>query len=462
MHFGTIIARSLNMKNVITSSVLSVRKNWHYAWIIILIAAIMHMAGGSIRQAFGVLIVPMETQFGWSPVSSTLAYALASVVGALLAPISGIATDRFGARKVILVGILFFFLGSMVTGAASNVWHIWLSYGLGLGVAQAAFNVPIITAATYWFRTNLGLGIGLLQASHGLGPAVLAIVVSFLINSVEWRATFWAIGVFGVIIMLILMLFFRNKPSDMGIRAFGAPATEEIAPDVSPAIAAIRSKAYRMAMQATMTFWKLVAVHGLGCIGHSIIIIYVIPMAIKQGIDPLAAAGILTTLVAVSVLTRFLTPVCADYLGARKMMVAMFVLQGLPVLMLFWTQELWQFYLFAVIFGFGYGGEGSAFPIINRQYYGRGPMGRSFGWQQFGAGSGMAIGAWGGGALFVLAGSYTLTILVSVGASLLGALIIFSMEPDNTVLIPSWEDSLPSEARSDFQVAPNSAGASAD
>ena len=261
------------MKNVITSSVLSVRKNWHYAWIIILIAAIMHMAGGSIRQAFGVLIVPMETQFGWSPVSSTLAYALASVVGALLAPISGIATDRFGARKVILVGILFFFLGSMVTGAASNVWHIWLSYGLGLGVAQAAFNVPIITAATYWFRTNLGLGIGLLQASHGLGPAVLAIVVSFLINSVEWRATFWAIGVFGVIIMLILMLFFRNKPSDMGIRAFGAPATEEIAPDVSPAIAAIRSKAYRIAMQGTMTFWKLVAVHGLGCIGHSIIII---------------------------------------------------------------------------------------------------------------------------------------------------------------------------------------------
>ena len=143
-------------------------------------------------------------------------------------------------------------------------------------------------------------------------------------------------------------------------------------------------------------------------------------------------------------------------------MVAMFVLQGLPVLMLFWTQELWQFYLFVVIFGFGYGGEGAAFPIINRQYYGRGPMGRSFGWQQFGAGSGMAIGAWGGGALFVLAGSYTLTILVSVGASLLGALIIFSMEPDNTVLIPSWEDSLPSEARSDFQVAPNSAGASAD
>ena len=116
MHFGTIIARYLSMRNIITGSISSVRNNWHYAWIIILIAGIMHMAGGSIRQAFGVLIVPLETEFGWSPVSSTLAYALASVVGALLAPISGMATDRYGARKVILVGVAFFFLGSMVTG----------------------------------------------------------------------------------------------------------------------------------------------------------------------------------------------------------------------------------------------------------------------------------------------------------------------------------------------------------
>ena len=86
-----------------TSGSPRMRPSIHYAWIIILIAAVMHMAGGSIRQAFGVLIVPMEIQFGWSPISSTLAYALASIVGALLAPISGIATDRFDA----MTGTLF-------------------------------------------------------------------------------------------------------------------------------------------------------------------------------------------------------------------------------------------------------------------------------------------------------------------------------------------------------------------
>ena len=161
------------------------------------------------------------------------------------------------------------------------------------------------------------------------------------------------------------------------------------------------------------------------------------------------AAGILTTLVSVSVLTRFLTPVVAEYLGAKRAMATMFLLQGLPLLMLFWTQEVWQFYLFAVVFGLGYGGEGSAFPIINRQYFGRGPMGRSFGWQQFGAGTGMAFGAWIGGALFAVFGSYSPTIILSAAASVTGAIVLLTMEPTTRLLIPTWEDLLPSEAQAE-------------
>ncbi len=421
----------------------------HYAWIIIAIAAAMHMAGGSIRQTFGVLIVPFEVQFGWNPASSVLAYSLASMVGALLAPISGIATDHYGARKVILVGIVFFFFGAIFTGFASQVWHIWISFGIGLGVAQAAFNVPILAAATYWFRTRLGLGIGLLQASHGVGPAVMIILVSLIISSVDWRLAFLTLGTLGALAMLGLMLFFRNRPSDMGLRAYGAPDTEPVRQRLDPIIEQMRAKAYRVSMQGTSAFWKLAGVHFLGCVGHSIVIIYVIPMAIRAGVDSLAAAGILTTLVSVSVLTRFLTPVTAEYLGAKRTMATMFLLQGLPVLMLFWTQEVWQFYLFAVIFGLGYGGEGSAFPIINRQYFGRGPMGRSFGWQQFGAGTGMAFGAWIGGALFAVFGSYSPTIILSTAASATGAIILLSMEPTARLLIPNWEDSLPPEARAE-------------
>ncbi|MCH8279430.1 MAG: MFS transporter [Chloroflexi bacterium] len=417
----------------------------HYAWIIIAIAAFMHMAGGSVRQAFGVLVVPLQQDMGWSPASITLAYALGSIVGAAMAPLSGIATDRFGARVVIVAGILFFFLGAIITGAANQVWHLWISYGIFLGVAQACFSVPILTVATAWFRTRLGVGIGLLQAAHGLGPAVMAVFLSALISALTWKIAFWLIGLSASTVMIGLMLFFRNEPSDVGLRPYGAAATEPAGKKADPAEQKQRARAFLVSMQGTNAFWQLVAVHFLGCVGHAIVIIYIIPIAVTAGINMVSASGILGTLMAVSVLTRFLTPVVADYLGAKRAMATMFVLQGLPVLMLFWTQELWQFYLFAVIFGIGYGGEGSAFPIINRQYFGRGPMGRSFGWQQAGAGTGMAVGGWIGGVLYLIFGSYDITVILSVLASMGGAALILSMPPTAKLLIPNWEDASPSD-----------------
>ena len=422
----------------------------HYAWIVIAIAAVMHMAGGSIRQAFGVLIVPLQEDMGWSPATVTLAYALASITGALLAPISGICTDRYGARKVIMAGVVTFAAGALLTGVVSEVWHLWISYGLFLGVASACFNVPILTTATYWFRTHLGYGVGLLQAAHGLGPAVMAILISVLITGASWKIAFWSVGIIGGTVMLLLMAFFRNRPSDIGIRAFGAPESESPAVERDPVLERLRVKAFRTSMQSTTTFWKLVGIHFLGCVGHSIVIIYIIPIAVLAGMEQVAAAGVLSTLALVSVTTRFLAPVISDYIGARGTMATAFVWQGLPVLMLFWAHEPWQFYTFAVIFGIGYGGEGSAFPVINRQYFGRGPMGSSFGWQAFGAGAGMAMGAWLGGALFWLLGSYSITIIVSTLTSVAGAFLIMSMEPTSRILIPNWEDSL--------SVAPAAAG----
>ena len=88
-------------------------------------------------------------------------------------------------------------------------------------------------------------------------------------------------------------------------------------------------------------------------------------------------------------------------------------------------------------------------------------MGRSFGWQQFGAGSGMAFGAWVGGVLFGFLETYSATIVLSIAASVAGALILLSMESTGRLLIPDWEDSLPAEARTDTrtEARPRTSGA---
>ena len=129
-------------------------------------------------------------------------------------------------------------------------------------------------------------------------------------------------------------------------------------------------------------------------------------------------------------------------------MAVCFSLQTFPVLMLLFANDLWMFYLFAVIFGIGIGGEMTAFPIINRQYYGNAPMGTTYGWQLLGGGMGMALGLVLGGFLWTYTGNYAGAVWLSFGLSLVGVISIVALPTTSHHLIPHWEAVLPPEARS--------------
>ena len=171
-------------------------------------------------------------------------------------------------------------------------------------------------------------------------------------------------------------------------------------------------------------------------------------IAVDRGVASGIAAGTFVTLSVVSSITRFAVPVMADRVGSKWVMGVCFFLQVAPVFILFFAHDAWMFYLFAALFGIGFGGEMSAFPIINRQYYGSAPIGTTYGWQMMGAGIGMAAGALVGGQLRDLTGDFNATIALSIVLSLAGVVSIFLLPATNRHQLPHWEDSLPQEARS--------------
>ena len=125
------------------------------------------------------------------------------------------------------------------------------------------------------------------------------------------------------------------------------------------------------------------------------------------------------------------------------------LLQGFPVLMLFWADSPWQFFLFSAIFGLGFGGEWTGYLVINRQYYGNGPMGALYGWQNTGSLLAHAFVSWAAGMMVALTNSYTAILMFSLATSLGGAVMVAALEPTSQRLIPAnWEEDLPAEARS--------------
>ena len=100
-----------------------------------------------------------------------------------------------------------------------------------------------------------------------------------------------------------------------------------------------------------------------------------------------------------------------------------------------------------MLFGLGFGGEMSAYLVVNRQYFGTGPLGTFYGYEIMGAMIGHAVATFLGGLVIEAIGSFNPALWMSMAFSMVGVLAVLTLESSRQVLIPDWEDSLPPDAR---------------
>ena len=460
----------------------------HYAWVIVILTALMRLVSSSFRMSFPALVPFIAVGFGWEVWLITLAFSLQWVISGAFGPPAGWLGDRYGARFTMTVGAMLYIVGMILTGFMTEIWHLFLFFGIILSASMGIFQVPLTVAVTSWFRKHLGIGMGLLQSSQGFGPVVALPIMLGLVTwfsagaGAQWsrwlpldggpdvlgiRMAFWIPGIIGGIVLLLLTRVFYNSPEDVGLRQLGddgaTPARR--APTSGPG-AKERTRVFLRQVRKTPAFWNLIGIHYWGCAGHSIIIVF-LPQTIVAALEPqwndlpagdpallvagAIAGGAAATMSIVSTVTRFGVPIAADLLGSKWVMATCFFLQVVPVLVLLVAVEfypaVWMFYLFAVLFGIGFGGEMSAFPIINRQYYGNAPIGTTYGFQMMGAGAGMACGAGLGALLLALTGGYTATVALSFIMSLIGVVAIMFLPTTHHHQLPDWEQRLPAELR---------------
>ena len=436
----------------------------HYSWIIISILATVQVFASSISMAAGIMVPPLndaEGDFGWSLGTIGLVIASYYLFGAMYAPITGWLGDRYGSRRMLLAAATMYIVSMFLLSQVTAIWHFFVFFGILLSLTQSLAMVPLMAAVSGWFRRRLGVGVGLLWGAGGAGTAVMAPVIGGFIEAMGWQSTFMLIGAIGGGTMLCLVPFMRNKPADIGIQPYGARPADAPMIVRDKTVDRVRQKVFNQHTRKTKPFWNLPLIHALGCAGHGTVLIYVIPMAIDRGaFSSLAQAGIILTIIAlISVISRIVTPIMAEAYGTRKMMAASLSIQAITVFMLFWSHDAWSFYLFAAIFGIGFGGEWTGYLVINRQYYGEGPMGTVYGWQTTGALMGHAVATGLAGLVVYVTGSFNVVMAISVGFSSLGVVVIGMLDDTSHVLIPNWEDDVP---QLEAQTNPNLETATAD
>ena len=408
---------------------------YHYAWIIVLICAVVQMVGAALRIGFGVLVDPLVEIFGWSPGSIGLAYALMSIITAFSSPIAGLLCFKIGCKKTMIWGTILFFIGMIWISQISQIWELYVSYGLVFGVAQAFLLVPAVPIVSNWFDKYLGLGTGLMMGAWSLGPAISVQILAIFFETYGWRNSFIIIGITGTLVLLIFLFFLKDTPHEIKKLPYGFSKKKKNINDRNFSL--LEQKNIQRLIYKKNEFWNLINIHFLGCVSHSIILVGIIPMGINAGLSSLSAAGILTTLSVISIISRVITPIIADKYGSKPIMFFSLFGQGIGALILLDATQTWEFYTFAVLWAIPYGGEGAAFPIINRQYFGKFPIGTTYGWQVFGAGLGMALGGILPGIIYDLNNNYNLAIILSALFSIFASIIILFLKNTKKEIIPT-------------------------
>ncbi len=192
----------------------------HYAWIVFAVTFITLLAASGIRSTPGVLMVPLEGEFGWSRATISLAVSINLVLFGFVGPFAAAMMDRWGIRPVVAGALLLIAAGAALTTLMTVPWQLYLLWGIvvGLGAGTMA-TVFAATVANRWFVRRRGLVVGLLTAASATGQLIFLPFLGWLAQERGWRYVSLTVAICTLAVVPLVLVFLRDRPEDAGIES---------------------------------------------------------------------------------------------------------------------------------------------------------------------------------------------------------------------------------------------------
>ena len=413
------------------------KKKIFYGWWIVAATNLICMIGfGTWLYCFGVFFKPMMNEFAWTRAQTALAYSFRGIQGGFSAPVVGWAVDKYGPRIVVFCGGVVAGLGFVLMYYIDSLWSFYLIYGIVLSIGMSAMlYIPAMTAIANWFIRMRSRALSLLAVGAGIGGFVCAPAATLLISRYGWRVSFVIIGVAIWVVTLPLSLVLRQRPEDMGLRPDGDPSEDEhehenvtFAAEKGLAASLERDWTLREAL-SSRTFWILAFAFFLASATHGTVTVHAVPAFTDAGISPEKAALSLGLATLLSIIGRLVFGWLGDFISKRYLYVVTYSIEAMGVLALMNAHGPGSIYLFAALFGIGFGGTIPLNPAIRGEYFGRAAFGKIQGFMAPMMMMGSVLGAPFVGYLFDVQGTYKSGFLVIALLQFLAAATIFFARP---------------------------------
>jgi MFS family permease len=392
-----------------------------YGWVMVAVTVVVLIGATGVRSASGVMILPMQGEMGWSLSTLSAAASIGLLIFGLTAPFSGALMDRFGPRKMVLLGLGLLGVSLVASARMVQQWQLFLFWGILAGIGSGLIGTVLgATVAARWFVAQRGLVTGIFGAAGSAGQLIFLPLLMQLVLSVGWRTTIIIMAVIMAVLIIPVFLLLRDDPADIGVRPLGVSLeTPIVAAPPAPGMLATMQDAIR-----TQEFWLLAGTFFVcGFTSAGLIGTHLIPYAVDCGIAEITAAGMLALMGAMNFVGTLASGWLTDRYDPRKLLAIYYSLRGLSLLMLPFITTPTGLAFFAILFGLDY--IATVPPTIGlvADTFGRRKVGVIYGWVFCSHHIGAALAAWLGGVTRESMGSYAIAFVAAGALAVLAGLL---------------------------------------
>jgi len=400
------------------------KERLHYSWVMVILTSVAMIAYAPVVYTFGVFLQPLTAEFGWERGALSGVFSLQMLLIGILSIFVGRLTDKYGPRIFVTLGGLLTSIGFLLMSQVNLLWQVYLNWGFIMGIGGGCFYIAIMSTVPKWFAKRTGVAVGITVAGMGLGAVISPPIIQWLISIYGWQRPFIILSIALFVIIIPLAQFMRHSPQRMGIKPYGDVG--DTIGDKLPLLSAAEGISFTQAVK-TSRFWffGLVIFCALFCI--QVIIVHVVPYAVDVGVPAIVAAGVLSIAAGSSVVGRLTIGLITDRLGGRLALSFCVILITLSLICLLFIHDVWMFYAFAVVFGFGYGGVVVLTTIVTAELYGLTSLGMMLGIFSFYDTAGGILGPPLAGSIFDATGSYSLAFLICVVLGMLAIILSLTL-----------------------------------
>ncbi|MCZ2820735.1 MFS transporter [Modestobacter sp. VKM Ac-2977] len=374
------------------------------AWSVVAAAFVAMFTSFGVAYSFGAFLLPMSAELGSGPGGTAAVFSLTTLAIFGLGALSGPAVDRFGPRRVVLVGALAMGLGLVLTSRATELWHAYLGHGLGVGLGVACSYVPLVAVVGGWFTRRRTLAVGITVSGIGLGTLLVAPLAADLIARHGWREAYLLLAAVSTIALVGCALFVR-----------AAPVTTH--DDPAPLLSRLRTPAYL----------RLYVSGLLLSIVLFIPFVHLPAYAASRGAGDVAAATLVGVIGAASIVGRLALGAAAARTGVLRTYQACFALMAGSFLLWLGAPGYPRLVVFAVLLGIGYGGFVALGPAVAASLFGVRGLGGLLGVLYTSAALGSALGPPAAGAVIGATGEHLPVVLAAVAIGAVATAVVLTV-----------------------------------